>query len=71
MLIYGMELGDYLPPDGISCCFSSWMRQSDTSFPLRGKITGAYITSSLSRSEAEARGFDEAILMNHQGKVSE
>ncbi len=55
MLVYGMELGDYLSPHGISCCFSSWMRQADASFPLRGKITGAYITSSLSRSEAEAR----------------
>jgi branched-chain amino acid aminotransferase len=39
--------------------------------PLRGKISGAYITSSLAKTEAVAAGFDEAILMNSQGKVSE
>jgi len=70
-LVYGLELGDYLSPDGVSVCFSSWQRQSDISFPLRGKITGAYITSSLAKSEAVARGFDDALMMNSQGKVSE
>jgi branched-chain amino acid aminotransferase len=39
--------------------------------PLRGKISGAYITSSLAKTEAVDSGFDEAILMNSQGKVSE
>lgn len=70
-LIYGIELGDYLSPDGVSCRFSSWCRQEDRSLPLRGKIGGAYITSSLAKTEAVESGFDEAILMNSQGKVSE
>ncbi len=70
-LLYGIELGDYLSSEGVSCCFSSWMRQADVSFPLRGKITGGYITSALTKTEAKNRGFDEAIMMNHQGKVSE
>ena len=69
--IYGLELGDYLPPDGISCRISSWYRQEDRSLPLRGKISGAYITSSLAKTEAVESGFDEAILMNTQGKVCE
>ncbi len=69
--IYGLELGDYLPPDGISCRISSWYRQEDRSLPLRGKISGAYITSSLAKTEAVESGFDEAILMNSQGKVCE
>ena len=71
LLIYGMELGDYLSPGGVSCRFSSWSRQEDCSIPLRGKITGAYITSSLAKTEAVKSGFDEAIMMNSQGKVSE
>lgn len=71
LLVYGLELGDYLSADGVSVCFSSWMRQEDQSFPLRGKISGAYITSSLAKTEANARGFDESILMNSRGKVSE
>ncbi|TVR67726.1 MAG: branched-chain amino acid transaminase [Spirochaetaceae bacterium] len=70
-LIYGLELGDYLPPGGISCRFSSWYRQEDRSMPLRGKISGAYITSSLAKTEAVESGFDESILMNAQGKVCE
>ena len=70
-LIYGIELGDYLPPEGISCRISSWYRQEDRSLPLRGKISGAYITSSLAKTEAVESGFDEAILMNSQGKVCE
>ena len=70
-LIYGLELGDYLSPEGVSCRISSWTRQEDRSLPLRGKISGAYITSSLAKTEAVKSGFDEAILMNSRGKVSE
>jgi branched-chain amino acid aminotransferase len=69
--IYGLELGDYLSPDGVTCRISSWYRQEDRSLPLRGKISGAYITSSLAKTEAVESGFDEAILVNSQGKISE
>ncbi|ANV87695.1 branched-chain amino acid transaminase [Picosynechococcus sp. PCC 7117] len=69
--VYGLELGDYLSPDGIACRISSWTRQEDRSFPLRGKISGAYIASALAKTEAVASGFDEALLMNSQGKVCE
>jgi branched-chain amino acid aminotransferase len=69
--VYGLELGDYLSPEGVTCRISSWYRQEDRSLPLRGKISGAYITSSLAKTEAVASGFDEAILVNSQGKISE
>lgn len=69
--VYGLELGDYLSPEGVNCRISSWYRQEDRSLPLRAKISGAYITSSLAKTEAVESGFDEAILMNSQGKVSE
>lgn len=69
--VYGLELGDYLSPDGVSCRISSWYRQEDRSLPLRAKISGAYITSSLAKTEAVESGFDEAILINSQGKVCE
>ena len=70
-LIYGIEMGDYLSPEGVSCRVSSWCRQEDRSLPLRGKISGAYITSSLAKTEAVKSGFDEALLLNSRGKVSE
>ena len=69
--VYGLEMGDYLSSDGITCRISSWYRQEDRSFPLRGKISAAYITSALAKTEAVESGFDEAILMNSQGKVCE
>gem|GEM_PF-1792119 len=70
-LIYGIEFGEYLASGGITCSISSFERQSDASFPLRGKITGGYITSALAKTQAHERGYDEAILLNSQGKVSE
>lgn len=69
--VYGLELGDYLSPEGVSCRISSWYRQEDRSLPLRGKLSAAYITSSLAKTEAFESGFDEAILINSQGKVCE
>lgn len=70
-LIYGIELGDYLSSTGVRVTVSSWVRQSDNSFPLRAKISGGYITSALAKSEAVERGFDEALMMNQAGKISE
>ncbi len=69
--VYGLELGDYLSPEGVSCRISSWYRQEDRSMPLKGKVSAAYITSSLAKTQAVESGFDEAILLNSQGKVSE
>lgn len=69
--VYGLVMGDYLSAEGVKCRISSWYRQEDRSFPLRGKISAAYITSALAKTEAVESGFDEAILMNSQGKVCE
>ncbi len=71
-LIYGLEMWEYLSSiDWITCTISSYKRQSDVSFPLRWKISWAYITSWLAKTEAVNRWFDEAILLNDQNKVSE
>ncbi len=71
VLIYGLPMGEYLQGAGVRCRISSWLRQEDRSQPLRGKSSAAYIASALAKTEALASGFDEAILMNSQGKVSE
>jgi branched-chain amino acid aminotransferase len=39
--------------------------------PARGKITGIYANSALAKSEAIERGFDEAIMLTHDGHVAE
>ncbi len=65
-----------LPPyldvqKGVRCCTSSWRRLDDTMVPPRGKICGTYVNSALAKSEALENGFDEAILLSHDGHVSE
>lgn len=71
LLIYGLAMGNYFSQTRLRCRISSWTRQEDRSQPLRGKTNAAYIASALAKTEAEASGFDEAILLNSQGKVSE
>jgi len=62
----------YLDPTrGLHVCVSSWRRMDDTMAPPRAKITGLYVNSALAKSEAVQNGFDEAILLSHDGHVSE
>jgi branched-chain amino acid aminotransferase len=72
LLIFVIPFGDYLDTDkGIRCLTSSWRRVDDTSIPARAKVTGIYVNSSLAKTEAHDAGFDEAIMLNHDGHVSE
>jgi branched-chain amino acid aminotransferase len=71
-LIIVVTLPAYLDADkGVRCCTSSWRRVDDTMIPARGKITGIYANSALAKSEAIERGFDEAIMLSHDGHVAE
>jgi branched-chain amino acid aminotransferase len=56
---------------GLDVCVSSWRRADDTMAPPRAKITGLYVNSALAKSEAVGNGYDEAILLSHDGHVSE
>ncbi len=56
---------------GLHVCVSSWRRSDDTMAPPRAKITGLYVNSALAKSEAVLNGYDEAILLSHDGHVSE
>jgi branched-chain amino acid aminotransferase len=72
VLIYTAPLGAYIETDaGIRCMTSSWHRVSDSAIPARAKITGSYINSALAKTEALDNGFDEAIMLAHDGHVSE
>lgn len=56
---------------GVRCCTSSWRRVDDTMVPPRGKICGIYVNSALAKTEAQENGFDEAIVLTHDGHVCE
>lgn len=64
-------LGDYIDTGGLRCGVSSWRRVDDNAIPARAKITGAYVNSAFAKSEAVQNGFDEAIMLNNDGHVSE
>lgn len=64
--------GNYVAMDrGLSVCVSSWKRSDDNAIPGRAKITGNYVNSALAKNEAILNGFDEAIVLNQLGYVSE
>jgi len=64
-------MGDYIDTSGLHCGVSSWRRVDDNAVPSRAKITGSYINSAFAKSEAMQNGFDEAIMLTHDGHVSE
>jgi branched-chain amino acid aminotransferase len=71
-LIFVAPFGPYLDVEqGARCCTSSWRRVEDTGIPARAKITGIYANSALAKTEANLNGFDEAIMLDERGHVSE
>ena len=70
--IVALPFGLYIEKaEGAHCTVSSWRRPESNAIPSRGKITGSYITGAFAKSDAELAGFDEALLLNHDGFVSE
>lgn len=69
-LIFLSPFPAYLP-ETARCHTSTWRRVQDTGIPPRAKVTGIYVNSALAKTEANANGFDEAIMLNENGHVSE
>ena len=72
LLMLMIPFGTYLDlTTAARCCTSSWHRIDDTMIPPRFKISGLYVNSVLAKTEATLNGFDEAIMLNTDGHVSE
>lgn len=70
--IFATPFGRYIDKEeGADVCVSTWRRVDDNAIPARGKIAGAYVNSALVKSEALMDGYDEAIVLDHHGHVSE
>jgi branched-chain amino acid aminotransferase len=67
---WGAYLGEEGIRNGIRTKVSSWRRFSGEAFP-NAKATGTYINSILAKMEAVRAGYDEAIMLNGHGDVSE
>jgi len=71
-LLFVVPFGPYLDiTKGARCCISSWRRIDENMIPPRAKINGLYVNNALAKTEAFEKGFDEAILLTHDGHVSE
>jgi branched-chain amino acid aminotransferase len=68
---WGAYLGDDALTNGVRMKISSWTRHDHNSMPPAAKTTGNYVNSSLAKVEALKAGYDEAILLNGAGMVSE
>ena len=68
---WGTYLGDEGVKHGVRMKISTWRRMDPNINPVAAKGTGVYINSSLAKVEALKGGYDEAILLNMAGTVSE
>ena len=69
------EWGPYFDPklkiNGIKLNISSWRKPSPNSIPWDTKASGLYMINTLSKHEAEAKGFVDSLMLDHQGDVAE
>ncbi len=70
--MFATPFGRYIEGElGARVMISPWRRVDDNAVPARAKITGSYINSALSKTAAAMAGCDEAIVLTHDGHVSE
>ena len=69
--IFTFPFGDLFNKNGITAGVVSWRKFSDMSTPTQAKMGGNYLNSIIATQEAKRNGFDEAILLDHNGNVSE
>lgn len=56
---------------GAKCKISSWLRIDSRSQPMQAKAASNYANAALARVEALNNGYDEAIMLNYHGKITE
>lgn len=72
LTLWSAPLGQYVDTSkGLSVMTSSWRRVDDNAIPPRAKAGGAYMNTALIVTEARTRGYDDAIVLSHDGHVSE
>lgn len=69
--VFMFPFGDLFDKYGITAGISSWRKFSDMSTPVQAKMGGNYLNSIMATQEAKNSGYDEALLLDHTGNVSE
>ena len=69
------EWGSYFDPklklEGIRLDISSWRRPSPQSVPWDTKASGLYMICTLSKHEAESKGYTDSLMLDHEGNIAE
>ena len=68
---WGTYLGEEALQRGVSVKIASWRRHDPNAAPTAAKSVGMYVNSSLAKIEALKAGYDEAVLLTSDGRVSE
>ncbi|HEX4747426.1 MAG TPA: branched-chain amino acid transaminase, partial [Gaiellaceae bacterium] len=68
---WGAYLGEDSQTKGITAKISSWERVGPNVIPHVAKATGIYLNSMLATMEARRGGYDEAIMLSHDGYVAD
>ncbi len=65
--------GDYFADKmkGITLCMADWKRPAPETIPCKAKGAGLYMICTLSKDAAEAKGFNDALMLDYKGRVAE
>jgi branched-chain amino acid aminotransferase len=70
-VIITFPFAKYFKGEGIKACVSSWRRIHDSAISPLAKAAGNYLNSILATQESKGNGYDESILLDMSGNVSE
>jgi branched-chain amino acid aminotransferase len=68
---WGSYLGEEGMANGVDIGISSWRKPAPDTFPALAKCGANYMNSQLAKLEAIDNGYDEAIMLDYEGHVSE
>ena len=73
--IAAWEWGSYFDPklkiEGIKLNISPWRRPAPNSVPWDTKAAGLYMICTLSKHEAESKGFTDSLMLDHENNIAE
>tara|TARA_B100000686_G_scaffold181105_1_gene188046 strand:- start:624 stop:1511 length:888 start_codon:yes stop_codon:yes gene_type:complete len=73
--IAAWEWGSYFDPNlklkGIKLDISKWKRPAPDTIPWDTKASGLYMICTLSKHEAEKKGFTDSLMLDYQGNIAE
>jgi branched-chain amino acid aminotransferase len=68
---WGAYFGEEAAQKGIRLDIAPWRRPAPYTAPTRSKAAGLYMICTLSRHDAQAKGFDDALMFDWRGQVAE